>query len=399
MSEFIFPLVLSIVALWLIVWVFITYMNKDSQLIMKRGVLNTLLLSISVYGTFCAYIIQLAVFEDYKNVLYCSYSVYLNYIFVFSFLFSYFLRASAFVFDRHKNMIVSHSNEEQVVINYIMELNWVEKTLIQSRKLLKKIKNSTNKSTTIQDHFSEQRMNKPKALLKKLAIGLVISCLFGTIMLFTNIKKFSEPICPPYMILPIYLLLCVMTVCTIYMCFLLKSAKDPFFLKNEFLIVMGVVAPILFATGVVLRALAIQNANIPLIILSLLCHFVSVVVPNLISFKEKKQIFYQRKLSISSISSIENIKLKAAERFCLELALFKEDYDAMKLLKVERQIEQASLEIYSKYLIKDAPQELNLHGGLKKKIAIEIEKKNYLILDTVYKEVRLLLYSNLQIEL
>ena len=102
-----------------------------------------------------------------------------------------------------------------------------------------------------------------------------------------------------------------------------------------------------------------------------------------------------RSLSITPMLTNTELKKRAEALYCLELALYKEDYENLKNLTNRSKIEEASIIMYKKYFTKNAPLELNLPENLLRDVHTAFTNKEYNILDIVYLEVRIMLHQNL----
>lgn len=115
-----------------------------------------------------------------------------------------------------------------------------------------------------------------------------------------------------------------------------------------------------------------------------------------------KQAIFRKQRGVSvtfSSFSDKEVKEKAAERYCLELALFKEDYEKMKKIKKPDAIEAECIRIREQYLVKKALNELNLSVSLREAVEKQYAVKNYAILDEVYMEVKMMLFQNLELQI
>ncbi len=394
-----FSILMSLLAIWLVFWYIMTVLNRDQQLIIKRGVPNTLLFSFTAFGSFFSNVIGTTAFIELRYTIPCPIPLYLNYICTFGILYSYFSRAVGLIYEKHINMIMALSGNEVKTKSYLEHLNWLEKRLLRSKELIIKLEADSNKATIIQTHLNLNKLHKPKNILKYNLIVAAVSSIVATLMLMTNIDYWTKPFCPVIQYVPLYAAMIVIIGFSVYLCYLLRTLNDPFYLKIEFVIVMGIVVPVGFLTFLGLRLPGIPEANVLLLLIAILAHFTSIVIPNILAFRIKRHKDVNKRSSTASVVSLVDIKQKAAERFCLELALFKEDYDATKALKSSQDIELACMAIYQKYLVKNAPQELNLSSELMKKLKIQFENRDFTILDQVYDEVKVMLYQNLNFTL
>eukprot|EP00834_Sanchytrium_tribonematis_P003308 NODE_123_length_17687_cov_0.732261.p14 type:complete len:119 gc:universal NODE_123_length_17687_cov_0.732261:10547-10903(+) len=110
----------------------------------------------------------------------------------------------------------------------------------------------------------------------------------------------------------------------------------------------------------------------------------------------------KRKPSLTSLYqkyTNQELRKRAQERYCLELVLFKEDFEQLKQKKRHSDIDSVFDTLYRKYLLRGSPYELNLPGDIKVSLQNQFELKHYNIsqLELVYDQVRTMITENLEL--
>eukprot|EP00835_Amoeboradix_gromovi_P003773 NODE_262_length_12566_cov_0.133392.p3 type:complete len:401 gc:universal NODE_262_length_12566_cov_0.133392:5739-4537(-) len=382
--------------LWVLFWAIATFVNRNDPIFAKRGLLNVMIFSFVIYLSFCENLMLLSAFYDIYVLTPCVYHLYTRYIFFGLVLFTYSVRGICLLYEKNYGMIkISHAEEFRI---YTEKMNWFERLILRVGSLERKLKNGNlERDSVIEDHLNQNRFFKPQFIFKCSVIFMLSGAVIATAILFLNRDTVFEPDCKITFYFPLYLFFVVIITFSFFVSYLLRKSTDPYFLKNEFTLLICVVLPICMILGVILRLSGYRNWTISVLLLAIVGHLLSVVLPNVLAWKhEKIKSEKLRRGSIISVSlDIDGLKRKAAERFCLELVLFKEDYDKMKLLQQRDQIETACEDIFKKYIKKNADMEINISYTLSKKVQVAFNEKNYAILDQVMKEVKLVLYGNL----
>eukprot|EP00834_Sanchytrium_tribonematis_P001326 NODE_31_length_37178_cov_0.413576.p25 type:complete len:175 gc:universal NODE_31_length_37178_cov_0.413576:33641-34165(+) len=96
-------------------------------------------------------------------------------------------------------------------------------------------------------------------------------------------------------------------------------------------------------------------------------------------------------------SPAEELRKRASERYCLELVLFKEDYERLKQITNDKDaVQRLIFEIWKKYFCKNCPNEINIPARLADKLRRSIlkDEQDLTIMDEIYKEVIRMLSEN-----
>ena len=299
-------------------------------------------------------------------------------------------------------MITALAKDVVRTVEYLDSMNILEKLVIKNDELVSKLKltPNTGKTQVINEHLSNQRHFGPRFVFKKSLYCVIVGAFISTIMLLTKLNEFAdtkETGCAFYIYIPLYILAFIIVFLSILVSIGVRNVNDPYFLKGEFVIVIGIVVPTSILLNVIIVSTPAMNYHgVSILFLIVGSHFVSVVVPNVIAFRRNRKSNNKRSVSINSLE-ISNLELrkKAAERFCLELAFFMEDYESFKVLHDKTDIEIAFMNLISKYFERNAPQELSISENLKKQVMLQYRSKDYEILDKVHQEVRTTLYQNI----
>ena len=384
---------------WLVIWVVITIANRDSMMIIKRGLPNMILFSFSVLGLTLANIIS---FDFLGIEVPCYINLYLNYLSMVLFFYSYFVRGIALIFEKHVLMLVALSVDLERTNEYLNNLSMIEKILLKHKQLLRKLKHSTkSNSQAIHDHLDEQVFHKPKSMLKHVLYSGGISLLIATVLMLTAIEKFKEFSCYPYQYLPLYVFLAIIMLTSYVILVSLRKSHDPFYLKTEYALVLGGVVPIALITDVVCICLfgVYYVGTLIFLVFIYSSHFISVLMPNIAVVVGKRRANFKRTVSIAKEFRDSDVRERAAERFCSELAYFKEDYEGLQLLTENLDIENARANMFDKYFQRNAPQELNITDDLKRRVILVFEiNEDFAILTEVYREVKTMLYQNIALD-
>ena len=390
--------------LWVVGWAIISYVNRDSTIISKRGVANMILFSIAAFGSFAENITILDIFQEQFNyTIPCVFHLYLNYVFFGLFMFGYQVRAAALLFEKHMNMIKLYADQPGNLDSYLKSIWLIERQILRIPSLLRKFEKRADRGEVVEEHFNQAKFSKPAFLFKATLVFIVVGCIGASCALATQPQKTHEAHCIFAMYLPVYIYAGLLIILGFSIFFLLRRVSDPYFFKKEFVIVMGFVVPLCFVLALGLKAIAFANWPIFIVIAVVVGHFVSVVYPNMLVLKMRKAKFESlqssRKNSFlqNNESNVADLRKRAAENFCLELVNFKEDYDKMKAIKDLDTTEQLGLQIYNKYFAKNAPQEISLTFSTAHQIRLGFtgNEKNISVLDRAYSEIMSALLRNL----
>ena len=98
------------------------------------------------------------------------------------------------------------------------------------------------------------------------------------------------------------------------------------------------------------------------------------------------------------LTTREDLRKRATERYCLELVLFKEDFERLSVIPVVQKelIQTLTFEIWRNYFSKNSANEINIPARLSDKFRRSILNDEYdrSILDEIYKEVMRMLLEN-----
>ena len=101
---------------------------------------------------------------------------------------------------------------------------------------------------------------------------------------------------------------------------------------------------------------------------------------------------------IIQTTSKDELRKKASERFCLELVLFKEDFEKLILVPASEKdnIQRLTFNIWRNYFSKNSPNEINIPAKLSDKFRRAILNDDYdkTILEEIYNEVLKMLADN-----
>ena len=109
-------------------------------------------------------------------------------------------------------------------------------------------------------------------------------------------------------------------------------------------------------------------------------------------YKSIKSLFTKDNASIHAIE----LRKRAQERYCLELVLFKEDYEELVLLEDQESIKLVMFTMYKKYFSKSSSNEINIQAKLSDRFkdTILTEKYDKQVLKDIYMEVIKMLIEN-----
>eukprot|EP00835_Amoeboradix_gromovi_P000605 NODE_22_length_38364_cov_0.248661.p8 type:complete len:413 gc:universal NODE_22_length_38364_cov_0.248661:864-2102(+) len=401
MSNWFNYLALEIISLtWVAGWIIASYINRMDAVIAKRGFLNTVIFSIVLLVCWSENLL-VNQFYDLWLIIPCPVHLYANYMFFGLFMFIYSVRGVCLLYEKNSGLI-KILNEDELHL-FIQSMNFFEKSLTRMKsltcKLRRRDKNATREQV-IEAHFNQTRFFKPRFLLYCSLLFLSCGAIIGGVVLEFNSQTAANR-CTFSMYIFLYSAIGVMMALSFFVAYLLRKASDPYFMKYEFSIFMCFVMPFCYILGISSRAAGVSHWEVFIVITLGFSHFISVVIPNVIGFRNRKLRIQVLKTSRSSgyIDELDmsELKKKAAERFCVELVLFKEDYNKMKLLKDEEKVNDACCKMYKSYLTVNSPLEININYDLLVMVRKGHQEKNYEIMDTVMAEVNYILYSNLGI--
>eukprot|EP00834_Sanchytrium_tribonematis_P008343 NODE_949_length_2936_cov_0.479732.p1 type:complete len:406 gc:universal NODE_949_length_2936_cov_0.479732:1587-2804(+) len=391
-------LVIEILTLvWITGWVYASWYYRESAIIAKRGFYNILIFSIATFFCFSENLTLPFIYFDIYLSVPCYPHEYINYVFFGLFMFTYIVRGFSLLFQKHSGLIQACQVKE--IELYFSKLTPFERFVIRSKTLSRKLKESKQVEEIISDHFLQTQFFKPRFLLKCSTGFIILGILVATLELLLNPIKFTEAYCTFESYLPIYAFILCFLLGSFYLSYLLRNTSDPYFLKYEFTIFMCLVVPILYIVGLTLRFLGYFDWPICILIMVLTGHLLSVVIPNAIAIKlHFLKVSHSDAMTMESIE-INDLRKKAAERFCLELVMFREDYELLHQMKdVDLLIKHAD-EMYLAYIELGSPFEININGVLRRQAQIAYKStKDYKVYDAINKEVKSMLYANLGVQ-
>eukprot|EP00835_Amoeboradix_gromovi_P003443 NODE_227_length_13866_cov_0.400305.p4 type:complete len:401 gc:universal NODE_227_length_13866_cov_0.400305:4669-3467(-) len=388
MPDFVSFFILEIILfLWITGWVIAIHINRYDATIAKRGYINMLMFSVVVFIC-CSENFIFTFFNYMYLMLPCSIHFYVNYMFYGVFMFTYIVRGICLIFEKHSGMIKTLNEKEYH--QYIERMNWFEKIVIRSKTLERKLKSNSNKIQIIDTHLNQTKFFKPRIVLVSLISFMLIGAFSGTLLLCFYPLKFYEPLCLFEMYYLMYLFFILNTLASYFVAYLLRSSHDPYFMKYEFTIFLCIVTPIAYALGLALRYTGHQFWTVSIIIMLIIGHTLSVIIPILMIYKSRRnksiRLTMPRNHSTVSLDFLE-LKKKAAQRFCIELVLFKQDYHSMKRLYIDTEIELSFDLLYKLYIAPNSPLEINVSAYLSEAVKQVYNTKDYSILEVVMEEV------------
>eukprot|EP00835_Amoeboradix_gromovi_P000606 NODE_22_length_38364_cov_0.248661.p9 type:complete len:413 gc:universal NODE_22_length_38364_cov_0.248661:2277-3515(+) len=397
-------------SIWVLGWIVASYINRMDAVIAKRGFLNTMIFSIVLLVCWSENILLVAYVDKWFSVP-CPVHLFVNYMFFGVFMFVCSLRGICLLYEKNSGLI-KVLNEEELDV-FIRGMNFFEKVITRMRVLNFKLKikdKNLARDQVIEAHFNQTRFFKPRFLLYSSFIFITIGAIIASIELEINSEIVKSQNCTFGMYLPLYGAIGAMLGISLFVGYLLRSSYDPYFMKYEFTFFMCLIMPCCYIIGLSSKAGGFRYWNAFITIMLGFSHVISVVIPNLVCIKNRKLRFLlYRSQSLSSLKGsktdlsksakvdISELKKRAAQRFCVELVLFKEDYNNMKLLKDKDQIELACTKIYETYIMANSPLEINITYDLIVKVRKAHHDKSYEIFDKVIREVDYILYANLGI--
>lgn len=380
---------------WILFWAIASISNKESAYIGKRGLWNMLFFSFTIAIVFCENLTTVDYFWPIYLMIPCSPHLLINYTFFGAFIVIYFYRGTSLLTEK-KLQQIQNVNAQQMD-KFFSSLSFMERSLINAKKLGRLLRDSDmDYRQVIEDYMVLKTSHKPSRVLKKTLLFMLCGFVIGSIVLVLNPEKLTEAYCAPVHYIPVYatMLLCIFS--GMYTWYLLGKQSDPYFLKYEFVVQFGVVTPLFYTAGFVLLGIANDNWSIFIVAIILNGHLFSIVIPNILAFRQRYQELNDDRSILSRSSSIkDNMKQMAIERYCVELVLFREDYEDMQYLKTNEEQVKKGDEIYNKFLRPNAPYEVNISHISRKKATTAFTSKDYQIYEKIDKEVKRLLYDNL----
>ncbi|KAI9145082.1 hypothetical protein BKA69DRAFT_1053029 [Paraphysoderma sedebokerense] len=330
-------------------------------------------------------------------------------------LLCYFLRCISLVSQYYGNAI--HVEEAK--------MNIIEKSMFRVLRMFIKVDKRGASATDIDPQAAKKPQESianfsPKAFLKICAATIAMEIVMVFIVMgYSQCYNPSWTCDQEYIkngldMLPIYLFIGIYVCLLPYFIFLIRKVKDSYYLRLELQVTLYIfiVFFTLFIIDWYTPAFSSFNkfgGNLWLLLLVLLCHTVSVTIPTFaaIVLKRKgKTILVDHSLDafnkiLADRRLFAEFKQSLAQDFCIENALFLEDWMALHSTDPANQKKPADLNkaiygMYTNYIRPGARYELNISSHTKKKIiqAVEAKTFNIDILEDAKKEVFNMTYLN-----
>ncbi|KAI9144184.1 hypothetical protein BKA69DRAFT_1172963, partial [Paraphysoderma sedebokerense] len=405
--------------------------QQKKEMIRKRNVAICMVQVVSVFGASNVWLAKLLFWPQVSVSVPWLLLLAANYFFAISWQLSYYLRAIILLNEYYTNRLGAIINNRLINMEIILRelgLNRAERLIFAlQRKIVdtgfyrsdskRQDRYQLIQETGIQTTFGLRTVMKCvcwtllfECLLYLMVIGYTSG--FTAAALNPRFSAYGRDWIPMYIFSGIYFLLLP------YFLYVLRNVQDSFYMRLEQTIVLATYAPcyalwmLTFLVPAWTKAIW-PGPNIWLVFLGVVCHTISIAFPAMYEFlrgrKDQKILLsytleaFQKVLNDRSLFS--QLKDILAEDFCIENALFYEEYiclfptdsqNSSYITENPESVHRHVFHIVQTFIAPGSPHELNLTSHARKEIMNAIHDQNFSIeiLEPARKEIVQLMYTN-----